>query len=52
MRWLDLGGVWGGRDLGAQVVGRQLLGNKSKPPEDDTINDLIHRLLQLQPLAL
>ena len=38
--------------LGAQVVGRQLLGNKSKPPEDDTINDLIHRLLQLQPLAL
>ena len=38
--------------LGAQVVGRQLLANKSKPPEDDTINDLIHRLLQLQPLAL
>ena len=38
--------------LGAQVVGRQLLGNKSKPPEDETINDLIHRLLQLQPLAL
>ena len=38
--------------LGAQVVGRQLLSNKAKPPQDDTISDLVQRLLQMSPLAL
>jgi len=38
--------------LGAQVVGRQLRSNSAKPPEDASINDLIHRLLQLHPLNL
>ena len=38
--------------LGAQVVGRQLLSNNAKPPQDDTITDLIQRLLQMSPLAL
>ena len=32
--------------LGAQVVGRQLLSNHAKPPQDDSINDLLQRLLQ------
>ena len=27
--------------LGAQVVGRQLLSNHAKPPQDDSINDLV-----------
>ena len=38
--------------LGAQVVGRQLLSNHAKPPQDDSINDLVQRLLQMQPLQL
>lgn len=38
--------------LGAQVVGRQLQSNKAKPPHQSTIDDLIHRLLQLEPLTL
>ena len=38
--------------LGAQVVGRQLLSNHTKPPQDDSINDLMQRLLQMQPLQL
>ena len=38
--------------LGAQVVGRQLLSNHAKPAEDDSINDLVQRLLQMQPLQL
>ena len=38
--------------LGAQVVGRQLLSNNAKPPQDDTISDLVQRLLQMSPLAL
>ena len=38
--------------LGAQVVGRQLLSNHAKPPKDDSIQDLLHRLLQMEPLQL
>ena len=38
--------------LGAQVVGRQLLSNPAKPPTDDSINDLLQRLLQMEPLTL
>ncbi len=38
--------------LGAQVVGRQLLSNNARPAKDDTINDLLQRLLQMSPLLL
>ena len=38
--------------LGAQVVGRQLLSNCAKPPQDDSITDLLQRLLQMAPLQL
>ena len=38
--------------LGAQVVGRQLLSNHAKPAQDDSINDLVQRLLQMSPLKL
>ena len=38
--------------LGAQVVGRQLLSNHAKPPQDDSITDLLQRLLQMQSLEL
>ena len=38
--------------LGAQVVGRQLLSNHAKPARDDSINHLLQRLLQMQPLQL
>ena len=38
--------------LGAQVVGRQLLSNKAKPPKDESIADLLQRLLQMEPLQL
>ncbi|MFM1901541.1 MAG: hypothetical protein RLZZ216_2117 [Cyanobacteriota bacterium] len=38
--------------LGAQVVGRQLLSNHAKPPQDESINDLLQRLLQMEPLEL
>ena len=36
--------------LGAEVVGRQLLSNHSKPAKDDSIQDLLHRLGQKQPI--
>ena len=38
--------------LGAQVVGRQLLSNHAKPPQDASIIDLLQRLLQMTPLQL
>ena len=38
--------------LGAQVVGRQLISNKAKPPKDESIADLLQRLLQMEPLQL
>ena len=38
--------------LGAQVVGRQLQSNKAKPPRQESVDDLLSRLLQLQPLNL
>ena len=34
--------------LGAHVVGRQLVSNKSQPAKDASISDLIVRLLHLQ----
>ena len=34
------------------VVGRQLLINHAKPTQDNSINDLVQRLLQMQPLQL
>ena len=36
--------------LGAEVVGRQLLSNHSKPAKDDSIKDLLQRLGQKQPV--
>ena len=38
--------------LGAQVVGRQLLSNYSKPAKDDSITNLLQLLLQMTPLQL
>lgn len=38
--------------LGAQVVGRQLVSNSSRPASDESIEDLIDRLRQLQPIEL
>jgi NAD(P)H-dependent FMN reductase len=38
--------------LGAEVVGRQLLSNFAKPAQDGSIEDLLQRLLQQQPLVL
>ena len=38
--------------LGAQVVGRQLSSNKNKPANNKSIEDLIIRLMQMQPLKL
>ena len=38
--------------LGAEVVGRQLLSNYAKPANDDSIDDLLQRLLQQRPLKL
>lgn len=36
--------------LGAQVVGRQLVCNAAKPAKDESIHDLLQRLLQMQLL--
>lgn len=36
--------------LGAEVVGRQLLSNHSKPAKEDSIQDLLQRLGQKQPI--
>jgi len=38
--------------LGAQVVGRQLLSNYSKPAKDESITNLLQRLLQMTPLKV
>ena len=38
--------------LGAQVVGRQLLSNHAKPAQEDSISELVQRLLQMSPLEL
>ena len=38
--------------LGAQVVGRQLMSNSSKPATDEAIQDLLRRLLQMTKLDL
>jgi len=38
--------------LGAQVVGRQLMSNHTKPAKDASIEDLLQRLIQMQPLQL
>ena len=36
--------------LGAQVVGRQLMSNNNKPAKDEAIQDLLNRLMQIEPL--
>ena len=38
--------------LGAQVVGRQLISNNNKPPKDESIEDLLERLIQMKGLNL
>ena len=38
--------------LGAQVVGRQLLSNYAKPAKEESIADLMQRLMQMAPLQL
>ena len=38
--------------LGAQVLGRQLSSNSKKLPKDQSIEDLIIRLLQMNPLKI
>jgi len=38
--------------LGAQVVGRQLMSNYQKPATDETISDLINRLMQMNHLKV
>ncbi len=38
--------------LGAQVVGRQLASNYQNPAKDDSIKDIVNRLLQMKPLKI
>ncbi|ABX07977.1 NAD(P)H-dependent oxidoreductase [Prochlorococcus marinus] len=38
--------------LGAQVVGRQLASNSKNPAKDESIEDLLKRLMQMEPLRL
>ena len=38
--------------LGAHVVGRQLVSNSQRPAAEDSIEDLVGRLAQLQPIGL
>ena len=38
--------------LGAQVVGRQLMSNNNKPAKDESIEDLLKRLMQMDPIQL
>ena len=38
--------------LGAQVVGRQLMSNSGRPAKNESIQDLLMRLMQMQPLKL
>ncbi len=38
--------------LGAEVVGRQLMSNNNKPAKDESIEDLLQRLLQMKPVQL
>ncbi len=37
--------------LGAQVLGRQLTSNKEKPAKDESIEEILRMLLQMQPLS-
>ena len=36
--------------LGAQVVGRQLMSNNNKPAKDESIEDLLKRLMQMEQI--
>jgi NAD(P)H-dependent FMN reductase len=38
--------------LGAHVVGRQLVANAQKPAQDTSIDDLVSRLAQMEPIAV
>ncbi len=37
--------------LGAQVVGRQLASNSQNPAKDESIKDILQRLIQTEPLS-
>ena len=38
--------------LGAEVICRQLQGDLSKPAKNESIDDVVNRLLQSRPLGL
>ena len=38
--------------LGAQVVGRHLMSNNNKPAKDESIEDLLKRLMQMEQIQL
>jgi NAD(P)H-dependent FMN reductase len=38
--------------LGAHVIGRQLVSNSARPARDESINDLLRRLRQLEPIEV
>jgi chromate reductase, NAD(P)H dehydrogenase (quinone) len=38
--------------LGAQVIGRQLVSNSARPARDESIDDLVRRLRQLEPIEV
>lgn len=38
--------------LGVHVVGRQLVSNAQRPAQDESIEDLVQRLEQLQPISV
>jgi NAD(P)H-dependent FMN reductase len=38
--------------LGAQVIGRQLVSNRARPARDESIDDLVRRLRQLEPIEI
>ncbi len=38
--------------LGAQVVGRQLMSNNNKPAKEESMQDLLQRLMQTNPIQL
>ena len=38
--------------LGAQVVGKQVMSNYKNPPKEESIEDLLSRLMQMKPLEI
>ncbi len=37
--------------LGSEVIGRQLMSNHNKPPKDESIRDILNRLLTMNPIS-